>query len=126
VTRRRFSLFPRLTVTAAPEDVDDLVKQIKEAAKKAGLPADTIEGWLKSKAEDKKIDAEALVSRPLPLPILQHLTHQGKQVEDKLRTAAKFLPNDPQDLVKQVEQVSPSIAKLLQQALEEAEVIKKK
>jgi len=50
---------------------------------------------------------------------------QANNIDDKLKTAAKFLPNDPKDLVKQVDAVSPSIAKLLQQALEQAEVIKK-
>ena len=50
---------------------------------------------------------------------------QANNIDDKLKTAAKFLPNDPEELVKQVDAVSPSIAKLLQQALEQAEVIKK-
>ncbi len=44
--------------------MDSLVKQLKEAAKKAGLPADQAEAWLKSKAQDGKIDAEALVRLP--------------------------------------------------------------
>ena len=47
--------------TAAPADVDDLIKQIKSAAKDAGLPADQIESWLKTKAEDGKVDVEAVV-----------------------------------------------------------------
>lgn len=46
---------------AAPTDVDSLVKQLKEAANKAGLPADQAESWLRHKAQDGKIDAEALV-----------------------------------------------------------------
>lgn len=50
-----------LTSSAAPGDVDALVKQVKDAAKSAGLPADTIESWLKSKAEDGKINAEETV-----------------------------------------------------------------
>ena len=49
------------SLTAAPADVDSLVQQLKEAAKKAGLPADQAEAWLKAKAQDGKIDAEALV-----------------------------------------------------------------
>lgn len=57
---RRSQIRTNLTI-AAPEDLDDLVNQLKEGAKKAGLPADTIESWLKSKAKDNKIDAEALV-----------------------------------------------------------------
>lgn len=48
--------------TAAPADVDALIQQIKDAAKSAGLPADMIESWIKSKAEDGKVDVEAMVS----------------------------------------------------------------
>ncbi|WVN86515.1 uncharacterized protein L203_101679 [Cryptococcus depauperatus CBS 7841] len=91
---------------AAPADVDSLIKQLKETAKKAGIPADTVEAWLKSKAEDGKIDADAL----------------GKQVEDKVKTAARFLPGEPKDVVKQVEQLSPSLAKLVSQAFQQAGV----
>jgi vacuolar-type H+-ATPase subunit H len=46
---------------AAPQDVDSLIKQLKDAAKKAGLPADTAESWIKSKVQDGKIDAEEMV-----------------------------------------------------------------
>lgn len=46
---------------AAPQDIDSLINQLKDAAKKAGLPADTAESWLKSKVEDGKVDAEAMV-----------------------------------------------------------------
>jgi len=53
-----------LPLIAAPADVDSLIKQLKEAAKKAGLPADQAESWLKSKVDDNKVDAEAFV-RPL-------------------------------------------------------------
>ena len=38
-----------------------MIKQLKDAAKKAGLPADTAESWLKSKAEEGKVDAEDMV-----------------------------------------------------------------
>ena len=41
--------------------MDSLIKQLKDAAKSAGLPADTAEAWLKSKAEDGKINAEEFV-----------------------------------------------------------------
>ncbi|WVW84736.1 hypothetical protein I302_106771 [Kwoniella bestiolae CBS 10118] len=95
---------------AAPADVDSLIKQLKEAASKAGLPADTAEAWLKSKAKDGKVDAEAL----------------AKQVESRLKDAAQYIPGEPKDLIKQVEQVSPSLAKLLQQALQQADVIDEK
>ena len=110
---------------AAPGDVDELVKQLKDAAGKAGLPADTIESWVKSKAGEKQIDAEEMVSLTIT-DSWDQADVQAKSLEDKLKTAAKFLPGDPQDLVKQVETVSPSVAKLLQQALEQAEVIKRK
>ncbi|WWC70819.1 uncharacterized protein I206_104771 [Kwoniella pini CBS 10737] len=95
---------------AAPADVDSLIKQIKEAANKAGLPADTVEAWLKSKAKDGKVDAEAL----------------AKQVESKLKDAAQYIPGEPKDLIKQVDQLSPSLAKLLQQALRQADIIDEK
>ena len=39
-----------------------MIKQLKDAANKAGLPADTAESWLRSKAADGKIDAEEMVS----------------------------------------------------------------
>ncbi|KGB74791.1 hypothetical protein CNBG_0629 [Cryptococcus deuterogattii R265] len=91
---------------AAPADVDSLIKQLKDVAKNAGLPADTTEAWLKSKVEDGKLDADAF----------------AKQVEGKLKTAAKFIPGEPKDLVQQIEQVSPSLAKLVSQALQQAGV----
>ncbi|KAK8858531.1 hypothetical protein IAR55_002758 [Kwoniella newhampshirensis] len=93
----------------APDDVDSLIKQLKEAAKNAGLPADAAESWLKSKVEDGKVDADALV----------------KQLESRLQTASKFIPGEPKELVKQVEQVSPSLAKLLAQALEQTGITDK-
>ncbi|WWC88609.1 uncharacterized protein L201_003522 [Kwoniella dendrophila CBS 6074] len=95
---------------AAPADVDSLIKQLKEAASKAGLPADTAEAWLKSKAKDGKVDAEAL----------------AKQLEGKLKDVAQYIPGEPKDLIKQVDQVSPSLAKLLQQALQQADIIDEK
>ncbi|WRT67724.1 uncharacterized protein IL334_004696 [Kwoniella shivajii] len=95
---------------AAPADVDSLINQLKETAKKAGLPADTAEAWLKSKAKDGKVDAEAL----------------AKQVESRLKDAAKFIPGEPKDLIKQVDQLSPSLAKLLQQALQQADIVDEK
>ena len=52
-----------LTSLAAPADIDSLIKQLKDAANKAGLPADTAEYWLKSKAADGKVDAEEMVGR---------------------------------------------------------------
>ena len=92
---------------ATPNDVDELVKQLKDVGKSAGLPTEEIEAWIKSKGGDK-LDPEAL----------------GKQFEDKLRAALKFLPAEPEQIVKQVEQVSPSVAKLLQQALEQVKANK--
>lgn len=65
-----------LIIVAAPADIDDLIKQLKDAAKSAGLPADTAEAWLKAKVQDGKVDAEATVSRknststPLLTPFL--------------------------------------------------------
>jgi len=96
--------------SAAPADVDSLIEQLKEAAKKAGLPADQAESWLKSKVKDNKIDAEAL----------------GNQVVDKLRTASKYIPGNPKDLIDQVNQVSPSTAKLLLGAMQQAGVVDEK
>lgn len=56
--------FREADMTAAPQDVDGLIKQLKDAAKKAGLPADTAESWIKSKVEDGKVDAEDMVGCP--------------------------------------------------------------
>lgn len=50
---------------AAPADVDSLIKQLKETAKSAGLPADAAESWLRSKAQEGKVDAEDMVRDPL-------------------------------------------------------------
>lgn len=122
------SRVPFLTTShfiAAPADVDSLIKQLKDVAKKAGLPADTTEAWLKSKVEDGKLDADALVSSFSCLPSEWSNTNrnaQAKQVEGKLKTAAKFIPGEPKDLIQQVEQVSPSLAKLVSQALQQAGV----
>jgi hypothetical protein len=38
-----------------------LIKHLKDAAKSAGLPADTAESWLKAKVQDGRVDAEAMV-----------------------------------------------------------------
>lgn len=92
---------------AAPADVDDLIKQIKGAAKEAGLPADQIESWLKTKAEDGKVDVEAMV----------------KQLEGKLRTAAKFMPVEPKEVVSTVKQFSPSLAELLASTMKQADLV---
>lgn len=95
---------------AAPADVDDLIKQIKSAAKDAGLPADQIESWLKTKADDGKVDIESLM----------------KQLEGKLRTATKFLPVEPKEVVSTVKQFSPSLAELLASTLKQADVVNDK
>jgi len=94
---------------AAPTDVDDLIKQLKDAAKSAGLPADMAEAWLKAKVEDGKVDAEAM----------------GKQVEDKLKTTAHFIPGEPKDLIKQVEQIKDAgtITKSQQETLDGQQVV---
>lgn len=44
-----------------------MIKQLKETAKKAGLPADAAESWIRNKAESGKLDAEDLVSLLKPL-----------------------------------------------------------
>lgn len=95
---------------AAPGDVDQLVKQLKDAAKTAGLPADTAEAWLKAKVEDGKLDAEVM----------------AKQIEDKIRTSAQLIPGNPKDLIDQVAKFSPSVAKLLAQAMQQAGVVDEK
>ena len=51
---------------------------------------------------------------------------QGKQVEDKLRQGARAIPGEPKDLINEVEKFSPSVAKLLSQALQQAGVIDEK
>ncbi|EIW73680.1 hypothetical protein TREMEDRAFT_67496 [Tremella mesenterica DSM 1558] len=92
---------------AAPADVDDLISKLKDVAKSAGLPADTAEVWLKAKAEDGKLNAEQL----------------GKQFEDQLRDAANAIPGEPKEVISQVEKLSPSIAKLLSQALQQVGIV---
>jgi len=91
---------------ASPADVDSLISQLKETAKKAGLPADAAESWLRNKAEAGKVDAEDL----------------AKQLQGRLQTVARFLPGQPKDLVNQVSQISPSLGQLLLQAMQQAEI----
>jgi len=95
---------------AAPDDVDKLIKQLKDAAKSAGLPADTAEAWLKAKVQDGKVDVEAM----------------GKQVEDQIQAYAKYIPGEPKAFIDQVAQFSPSVAKLLAQAMQQVGVVDEK
>jgi hypothetical protein len=46
-----------------------------------------------------------------------------KQLEGKLRTAAKFLPVEPKEVVTTVKQFSPSLAELLASTLKQADVV---
>lgn len=99
-----------------------MIKQLKETAKSAGLPADAAESWLKSKAQEGKVDAEEMVRRPGQNCKLQALTFQAKQLQSKLQMAARFFPGQPKDVVNQVSQISPSLGKLLLAAMQQAEI----
>jgi hypothetical protein len=76
---------------------------------------------LRSKAQEGKVDAEDLVSRSDQY-ILQPANFQAKQLQGRLQTVARFLPGQPKDLVEQVSQISPSLGKLLLQAMQQAEI----
>ena len=51
---------------------------------------------------------------------------QAKQVKANLKSAAKYIPGEPKDLINEVKQFSPSIAELLAQAMQEEGVIDEK
>jgi len=54
-----------MSFSADGEDLDKVLKQVKDLAKKAGIPADTIESWIAAKGG--KIDTDKLVSFSLPI-----------------------------------------------------------
>lgn len=54
------------------------------------------------------------------------MSQQAKNLESKLKTASKFLPGEPKDIVDQVKQFSPSMAGLLGQALQQAGIVDEK
>lgn len=88
---------------ATPEDVEKLITQLKSTAKEAGLPADWIENYLRKKAVDSIDSAEAW----------------AREIEDKVRMVAKWLPVEQEDVVKNVSAVSPALAKIVDQLLTE-------
>ena len=46
-----------------------------------------------------------------------------KQLEGKLRTAAKFMPVEPKEVVDTVKQFSPSLAELLASTMKQADLV---
>ncbi|BEI86851.1 hypothetical protein CcaverHIS002_0701970 [Cutaneotrichosporon cavernicola] len=88
----------------APEDINKLVDQIRKTAKEAGLPADTIEGYIRATAVDSIDSAE----------------EWARQVEVALVTTAKWIPVDVETVVDQVSSVSPPLGKLFDEVLKDA------
>lgn len=90
---------------AAPGDVEKLIKELKETAKSVGIPADQIESWLQDQAGDAAKDA----------------AKWAETFQQHLDTAAKWLPGEPQFIVDKVSEVSPSLGKILDSLLKEAQ-----
>lgn len=47
-------------------------------------------------------------------------------MQNKIQTAAHFIPGEPKQFIDQVAQFSPSVAKLLAQAMQQAGVVDEK
>jgi methyl-accepting chemotaxis protein len=88
----------------APEDINKLVDQLRQTAKDAGLPADAIESYLRSKAVDSVDSAEKW----------------ARDIEKTVTTAAKWIPVEPETVVEQVSSISPALGKLLDEVLKDA------
>ena len=78
------------------EDLDKVVKQVKDLAKKAGIPADTIESWIAAKGG--KLDTDKLVKKA------QSYASAGQTAVDHF---------DTDKVISSVKLVSPSLASLL-------------
>jgi hypothetical protein len=92
---------------ADSEDLDKIIKQVKDVAKKAGIPADQIESWVASKGG--KIDTEQLVRQ------VRSLAEVG---QGKLEGAANLVDSDK--VVSTVKGFSPALASLLSLTLSQA------
>lgn len=88
----------------APEDINKFVDQLRKTAKDAGLPADAIENYLRSKAVDSVDSAEAW----------------ARDIEKTVTTAARWIPVETDTVVKQVSSISPALGKLLDEVLKDA------
>lgn len=89
---------------SSPEDINKFVDSLKKTAKDAGLPADAIESWVRSQAVDSIDSAQ----------------EWAKDIESKVNTAIKWSPVEPEDIVKSVTAVSPSLGKLLDELIKDA------
>lgn len=92
------------------EDLDKVIKQVKDLARKAGLPADTIESWLAEKGG--KFDTDAFVKKA------QSLAESGPAsvVKDQVQNF------DTDKAVEAVKTISPALASLLALTLSQAGV----
>lgn len=98
---------------AAPADIDSLIQQLKDAANKAGLPADTAESWLRSKAADGKVDAEEMVRPSTIATRARHSTdHHPRQ--SSYKASSRPLPSSSLVSPRMSPTKSPSSAHRLQ------------
>ncbi|BEJ17889.1 hypothetical protein CspHIS471_0701570 [Cutaneotrichosporon sp. HIS471] len=88
----------------APEDINKLVDQIRKTAKEAGLPADTIEGYIRASAVDNIDSAEKW----------------ARDVQSALVTTVKWIPVEVETIVEEVSSVSPPLGKLVDEVLKDA------
>ena len=84
------------------EDLDKVVKQVKDLAKKAGIPADTLEAWISAKGG--KLDTDKLVKKA------QDYASAGQEAVNHF---------DTDKVISSVKLVSPSLASLLALGLQQ-------
>ncbi|CED82578.1 hypothetical protein [Phaffia rhodozyma] len=98
-------LFQKLQ-DADKEDLEKVLTQAKAVAKKAGIPADTIESWLADKSG--KVDTENLIKQAK-----SYAESGAEKISDKV---------DTEKVVQTVQVVSPAFASLIALALSRAGV----
>lgn len=89
---------------AAPDDIEGLVKSVKDMLRSAGLPADTIVNYAVDKAQDGAEYAE----------------EYAREFQTRFNQLAKWLPVDEDQAVKTVSSVSPALGNIVKELLNES------
>ncbi|EJT48752.1 hypothetical protein A1Q2_08193 [Trichosporon asahii var. asahii CBS 8904] len=90
---------------ATPDDLNNMIDQVKDMAKSVGIPADQIESYLKVKAKDSITNAQ----------------EWADTIQNNAETFIQWSPVGPDTIVEKVSEFSPAMGKVVQELLNDAQ-----
>lgn len=90
---------------ATPDDLNNMIDQVKDMAKSVGIPADQIEHYLKVKAKDSITNAQ----------------EWADTIQNNAETFIQWSPVGPDTIVEKVSEFSPAMGKVVKELLDDAQ-----